>query len=271
MRGDGTTGKQLDSTIQIVAPENVAFGYRLAGPFVRAFAFSLDALIIGAEILAFWLGSATLCRYVADAGVDEDLARQISIAASLLNMLLVFWFWNAAFEAFWRGRTIGKAAFRLRVLTTEGRPIGRGQAILRNVLRTADLALGPFVAPILAGNDRMARLGDLAAGTLVVVEDRDRRRGRKQKEKIAFQDPEILKIAAAIPTDFEISDSLRKALALYASRRTQISPSRRLEIAAPLCATLVEKSNFPFRVNPDLFLCALYRRSLGDRSESAPF
>lgn len=270
MRNDETTKKPLDSTIEIVAPENVAFGYRLAGPFVRAFAFSVDALIVGAEIVIFGIGSSVLFGNLKNAGFDEELLGQLLTAAFLLNLLVVFWFWNAAFEAFWRGRTLGKAAFRLRVLTTEGRPIGRGQALLRNVLRTADLALGPFVAPILAGNDRMARLGDLAAGTLVVVEERDRRRGRKQKEKIAFQDPEILKIAAAIPADFEISDSLRKALALYASRRTQISPSRRLEIAAPLCAALVEKSNFPFRVNPDLFLCALYRRSLGDRSESAP-
>ncbi|MCF0233433.1 MAG: RDD family protein [Thermoguttaceae bacterium] len=175
----------------------------------------------------------------------------------LLNWLFAFWFWNAAFEAFWNGRTLGKALFHLRVLTVEGRPIGRGQALLRNIIRSADLALGPFVAFILMTNDRMARLGDLAAGTLVVAEDSQ----VEKRDALVFRDPDILAVASKIPQDFEVSDSLRKALALYVARRARLSPARRLEIAAPLCAALIEKIGLGDRVNPDVFMCALYQHS----------
>ena len=179
-------------------------------------------------------------------------------ATFLLNFCAVFWFWNAAFEAFWRGRTIGKAAFGLRVLTTEGRPIGRGQALLRNVLRAADLALGPFLAIPLCANDRMARFGDLAAGTVVVVEKRS---SKKTAALLTENRAALEQIAAEIPSDFDVSDSLRKALALYVERRTEISPGRRAAIAAPLAAALTQKSGFPRPVDPDFFLRALFWRT----------
>ncbi len=250
--------KGLDATVEIVAPENVAFEYRLAGPFVRASAFAIDSAIIGAEIVAAG-GAALYCRSFFG---ENEVADEFLTAAFFLNFGAVFWFGNAAFEAFWRGRTPGKAAFGLRVLTTEGRPIGRGQALLRNVLRAADLALGPFLAIVFCANDRMARFGDLAAGTVVVSERRTtRKRG-------AFDDADraaIARVAAEIPSDFEVSDSLRKALALYVERRAEISPGRRAALAAPLAVALARKTNFPRRVDPDVFLRAFYRRAFDEK------
>lgn len=251
--------KKLDATIEIVAPENVAFERRPAGPFVRASAFAVDAAVIGVEIGAVLFATTGAVQIFG--GRDVKMAREFATAAFLLNFGAVFWFWNAAFEAFWRGRTLGKAAFGLRVLTTEGRPIGRGQALLRNVLRAADLALGPFLAIVLCANDRMARFGDLAAGTIVVSER------RPSKKRVAFDDGDwatIARIAAEIPGDFEISDSLRKALALYVERRTEISPGRRAALVAPLAAALARKIGFSRRIEPDVFLRALYRQALDD-------
>ena len=241
MRNDSNRrNKGLDATVEIVAPENVAFEYRLAGPFIRASAFAVDSAIVGAEIVAVLFAAA----YCASRFGGNDVAEEFAQAAFLLNFCAVFWFWNAAFEAFWRGRTLGKAAFGLRVLTTEGRPIGRGQALLRNVLRAADLALGPFLAILFCANDRMARFGDLAAGTVVVVE-------KRSPKKTAALSPEnraaLERIAAEIPSDFDVSDSLRKALALYVERRTEISPGRRAAIAAPLAAALAQKGELSAR------------------------
>ncbi len=259
MRNDSNRkNKGLDSTVEIVAPENVAFEYRLAGPFIRASAFAVDAAIIGAEIVAV-LFAAAYCASVFGTG---ELAEELLQSAFLLNFIAVFWFWNAAFEAFWRGRTLGKAAFGLRVLTTEGRPIGRGQALLRNVLRAADLALGPFLAILFCSNDRMARFGDLAAGTVVVVE----KRSPKKTAALASEHRAALeRIAVEIPSDFDVSDSLRRALALYVERRTEISPGRRAAIAAPLAAALARKANFSRPVDPDFFLRALFWRMFDER------
>ncbi|MBQ8286587.1 MAG: RDD family protein [Thermoguttaceae bacterium] len=249
--------KGLDATVEIVAPENVAFEYRLAGPFIRASAFALDSAIIVAEIVAFGFAAAYFVG-VFDVG---DVVEEFAFAAFLLNFIAVFWFWNAAFEAFWRGRTLGKAAFGLRVLTTEGRPIGRGQALLRNVLRAADLALGPFLAILFCANDRMARFGDLAAGTVVVVE-------KRSPKKAAFflpQERQTLEwIAAEIPSDFEFSDSLCKALALYVERRREISPARRAALAAPFAVALAQKANFSRPVDPDFLLRAFFLRAFGE-------
>ena len=255
MRNDlNRKNKGLDATVEIVAPENVAFEYRLAGPFVRASAFAVDAAIIGAEIVAVLFATA----YFSTVFGSGDLAEELAQAAFLLNFCAVFWFWNAAFEAFWRGRTLGKAAFGLRVLTTEGRPIGRGQALLRNVLRAADLALGPFLAILFCANDRMARFGDLAAGTVVVVEKRS---PKKTTALAPEQRAALERIAAEIPSDFDLSDSLRRALALYVERRTEISPGRRAAIAAPLASALAQKANFARPVDPDFFLRALFWRT----------
>lgn len=261
MRNDSNRkNKGLDSTVEIVAPENVAFEYRLAGPFIRASAFAVDAAVIGAEIVAV-LFAASYCASVFGTG---GLAEELLQSAFLLNFIAVFWFWNAAFEAFWRGRTLGKAAFGLRVLTTEGRPIGRGQALLRNVLRAADLALGPFLAVLFCANERMARFGDLAAGTIVVVE----RRSPKKTAAIAPENRAALeRIAAEIPSDFDVSDSLRRALALYVERRTEIAPSRRAAIAAPLAVALAQKANFSRPVDPDFFLRALFLRTFDERKD----
>lgn len=256
MRNDSNRRKKgLDATVEIVAPENVAFEYRLAGPFVRASAFAVDAAIIGAEILASFFVAAYFATVFGTGGFVEEALQ----AAFLLNFCAVFWFWNAVFEAFGRGRTLGKAAFGLRVLTTEGRPIGRGQALLRNVLRAADLALGPFLAFLFCANDRMARFGDLAAGTIVVVEKRSSKKTAAlstAEERAALE-----RIAAEIPSDFDVSDSLRKALALYVERRTEISPSRRAALAAPLAVALAQKAGFSRPVDPDFFLRALFWRT----------
>jgi uncharacterized RDD family membrane protein YckC len=259
MRNDWNRRKKgLDATVEIVAPENVAFEYRLAGPFVRATAFAIDSMVIAAEIIAFSFGGL---QCVALLGFT-DVLEEFLFAALLLNFVAVFWFWNAAFEAFWRGRTIGKAALGLRVLTTEGRPIGRGQAVLRNVLRAADLALGPFLAILFCANDRMARFGDLAAGTIVVVESRS---PKKTSALLTENRVALERIAAEISSDFDVSDSLRKALALYVERRTEISPGRRASIAAPLAAALAQKANFSRAVDPDFFLRALFWRAFEEK------
>lgn len=190
---------------------------------------------------------------------SEKWAEALFATFFFFNLVFVCWFWNALFEAYWNGRTLGKAIMGLRTLTVDGGPIGLGSALLRNVLRYADLFLGPFGVLVMGTNDRMARLGDLAAGTMVVV---DRKKFR-DKTTLAFKEPIVLNIEAKIPEDFEISPALHKTLALYVSRRLEISPFRRYEIAAPLANILSKKAGISYRIEPDAFLCALYQRSLG--------
>ena len=76
------------------------------------------------------------------------------------------------FEAFWNGQTPGKRLVGLRVLSVTGRPVHVGEAILRNLLRVVDSLPGVYAVGIVSvlASSRSQRLGDLAAGTVVVHE-----------------------------------------------------------------------------------------------------
>lgn len=255
-----TTGVEtpVDTVYDVVAPENVVFQYHIAGPFARAWAYALDLIVIVLYLVASFFAVFYILDFLADRTlVFASLGETLFYIFIFFNLMFAFWFWNAFFEAFWGGRTIGKAIMGLRTLTVAGRPIGRSQALLRNVLRYADLALGPFCVLIMGMNDRMARLGDLAAGTIVAIE-----RKKRRKTSSFLDQPLVRNVESRISRDYEISSSLHKTLALYVSRREEISEARRIEIVKSLADVLAKESSFPYSVNPDAFLCALYRRSL---------
>ncbi|MBP5622260.1 MAG: RDD family protein, partial [Thermoguttaceae bacterium] len=221
----------VDTTCDVVAPENVAFQYRLAGPFARAWAYALDLVVIAIYLTVslFAVGYFVNNILVDKTLISDSFGETLFFIFAFFNLMFAFWFWNAFFEAFWGGRTIGKAIMGLRALTVAGRPIGRSQALLRNILRYADLALGPFCVLIMGMNDRMARLGDLAAGTIVTIE-----RKKKKKTSSFLDQPLVRNVESRIPKDCEISSSLHKTLALYVSRREEISYARRIDIIKPL-------------------------------------
>jgi hypothetical protein len=163
---------------------------------------------------------------------------------------------------------------RLRVLSVDGQPINAAQAILRNVLRDVDALpiVGlPFTMPLYmlglaatALNDRFQRLGDLAAGTIVVVEHRS-----SLGELAPAGDAEVLRFAAQLPVGYVIRRSMAHALSVYVSRRTLFSPARRREIARLLAEPLGERFGLPPTTDPDLLLRALYERAfIADRRAS---
>jgi len=113
---------------------------------IRSVAYTLLAVAF-----ALWLGDAAL-------------------GPTLLASFLIEWFYPVAFEVLRRGQTPGKAAVGVRVVHRDGTPVRWPASLIRNLLLAADflpMAFGFGIASVLA--DRHARrLGDLAAGTLVV-------------------------------------------------------------------------------------------------------
>ena len=86
---------------------------------------------------------------------------------------LIVWGYYPVFEFFLHGRTPGKATQRLRVVRTDGQPAGGAAILVRNLIRILDVFLFPFLAVIsMIVTARAQRLGDLAAGTMVVREAR---------------------------------------------------------------------------------------------------
>jgi uncharacterized RDD family membrane protein YckC len=190
----------------------------------------------------------------------------------LVAWFLLDWFYGGLFETFWNGQTPGKRVMGLRVLTVDGQPINALQAVLRNILRAVDgLPAMPFPVYLVglvacAMNDRFQRLGDLACGTIVVIETKHRLHGLIRVDQTA-----VLDLAAQLPPQIHVSRSMAKALASYVARRTIFAPGRRLEIASVLGEPLVAQYGLPASTNYDLLLCALYYRTfVGYRVADAP-
>ena len=153
--------------LSIETPEQIALEFPLAGVGSRFLALAIDTLLqvtIGLAVLAAVSGAWTLLR--PRSGGPWFLA-VIVIAAFLL-----FYGYFAGFEAFWHGQTPGKRLIGLRVLSVTGRPARIDEAILRNLLRVIDQLPGVYAIGIVTMlvSSRNQRLGDLAAGTVVVHE-----------------------------------------------------------------------------------------------------
>src|SRR5437899_2327132 len=150
-----------DTDLVVATPERVSFGYQVAGLGTRAIAQILDLLILGGVLLGLTFAAIA----IGQAGFDV-VAYLLAILGGFVVVFGYFW----ASEAFWSGQTIGKKVFRLRAVGDRGEPMTFVQAGIRNVVRIVDFlpyAYGVGLV-VLFVNGRGKRLGDLAAGTIVV-------------------------------------------------------------------------------------------------------
>jgi len=153
--------------LSIETPELVAIQMPIAGIGSRFIALLVDYLIwipgilIVGRLFAFFLPSLK---------AFNSLSEQWAFAIYLFLIFLFNWGYFTLFEAFWNGRTPGKRVARIRVIQRSGRPIGLFESMARNFIRYVDqipffYAVGAIA--IFVTRDHQ-RLGDLAAGTLVV-------------------------------------------------------------------------------------------------------
>ncbi|HVX61441.1 MAG TPA: RDD family protein [Pirellulales bacterium] len=257
--------QQLDTRIEIVTPENIAFQYQVAGPFRRLPAYLIDLLLRIVVIVLAGIGLMIAFGTIGMGGVGAGMA---AVAWFVFD-----WFYGGLFEAYWNGQTPGKRLMRIRVVSDEGQPINGAQAVLRNFLRSVDampplLIFPTYLLGLLstAMNDRFQRLGDLAAGTMVIVEEPQRHYGVAR-----VNEPEAIRLAAELPAKIAISRSLARALSSYVQRRQAFPWRRRAEIAMHVAEPLRVKYGLPAGTSHDLLLCALYYRAfIADRVDEAP-
>ena len=249
----GRQTKPLDATLHVVTPENIAFEYRLAGPFRRLPALLVDYFIRGLAMIAVFIVLLLTVGFVS-----------FGLAIMVISLLwfVIEWFYGALFETFLNGQTPGKHLVGLRVLSDNGEPIDGMQAVLRNLLRVADL-FGGVGLVAMAMNSKYKRLGDLVAGTIVVVEERQWLTGVAK-----LDDPRAIQLAAYLPPNFVVSRTMAKTLATYVERRRYFTPPRRREVARHLAQPLLERFGLPADTSYDLLLCALYYRTfIADRGQ----
>lgn len=170
-----------DDQLNIDTPENVTFGYRVAGIGSRFLAALVDSTLIGVLILSiyflFWLLLYVLSQLpfpetpsgeITNTNADQIL---LWLAAALgLVAFALFWSYYMLFELLWNGQTPGKRWLGLRVIRTDGAPITLAEAVIRNLVRLVDFMPAYYGVGVVTMfiNRQARRLGDLAAGTMVV-------------------------------------------------------------------------------------------------------
>ncbi|MFK7736774.1 MAG: RDD family protein [Pirellulaceae bacterium] len=263
-----TMDAKIDCRVRVVTPENIAFEYALAGPFQRLPAFALDLLVRVAFFIAVAIFLGIVGSFLPFGGG--------TIATVVIFLLFFFlsWFYGIFFETRFNGRTLGKMVFKLRVISTDGRPINAPQAALRNMLRLADMCImlplqifsveapAAFVIPTFSFGliamvltRRFQRVGDVVAKTMVISE-----RTQSRPWRLKPNDVRAFGLAEMIPANFAASPSLTKTIGLYMENRKRLSPGRLDELASHITKPLIEKFGFLPDTGPDLLMTALYTR-----------
>lgn len=196
----------LDTVRRAETPEGIALTLRPAGLVARCQAWMIDFLIrVGLFIVA---------------SIVAGLAGGLGAAFGMIAFFLLEWGYPVAFELARGGATPGKRALGLKVVMDSGLPVTPGASLVRNLLRAADFL--PFLymtgsAMLLARPDGK-RLGDLAAGTLVVYAEPARLHAA-----IPAADPQ--RPAQAL------SPAQQTAVVEWAGRIPRLTPARAEELA----------------------------------------
>jgi uncharacterized RDD family membrane protein YckC len=171
---DSGTAETPDQ-LTIETPEQVAIRFPLAGVGSRFLALLADSLIqvvgYGVLIVVFVVVAANLPKSTGPAPVGGSAVKW-AMASVFIFYFLLYWGYFTLFEAFWNGQTPGKKMCKLRVIRDSGRQITLFESMTRNFLRIIDGLPGFYAAGVITMwcNRQNKRLGDLAAGTLVVHE-----------------------------------------------------------------------------------------------------
>lgn len=206
----------LDTRHSIETPEGAMLPLTPAGFMVRSLAQIIDILIrFGITLVMFLLLS---------------LLGKMGSGIALILAFLLEWFYPVFFEVSRQGRTPGKKWLGIRVVNDDGTPITFGPSLLRNLLRVVDFLPMLYLTGIIASlcNRQFKRLGDLAAGSMVVY------------DAPPVQQPDF-EVRGQLPVPADFSTDEQRALLAFAERSKYLSAERQSELASLLLPVLASK------------------------------
>lgn len=232
----------LDTLRAVETPEGITLSLRLAGPIPRVLAWLIDSLIKYAILLVGLL--------------IFGLLGQTGFGFWFIALFLLEWFYPVLFEVYRNGATPGKKAFSLQVIRDNGTLVDFSTSLVRNLLRAADFlpVLYGFGLVSMLLNRDFKRLGDLAAGTVVIYRDQ------------TVGDPHLLAGPLRQPL-FPLSLEEQRLIIEFAERYAALHPERQAELAHWL--TLLNGNTSTAAVQ-DLLANARWLLQ-GNRDETAAF
>lgn len=208
----------IDTTKEIEIPEGITLSLSVAGYVSRALAFIIDFIIRAVIIFLFsmlfvWLGN-------------------MGTGLFYLILFLVEWFYPVLFEMFYFGQTPGKKMLGILVVNDDGTPVNWSSSLVRNLLRFADFLPFFYGFGILSVlfSENFKRLGDFAAGTLVI---------HKQELKTHTSNFKLKGLAPKVGLNLDE----QSAIIAFSERSTSLSEARKNELAGYLAPWLNQDKN----------------------------
>jgi uncharacterized RDD family membrane protein YckC len=232
----------LERNVSVRTPESVAFYYELAGLGSRFLAVALDTVIqsviaLAILLLALWAspGSQILGGML---GLSTASIEAVQVAIAIFLIFLVYLGYFVAFETLWNGQTPGKRVIGIRVVRDGGYPIAFMDAVIRNLVRVIEstfVYVPSIISALLSSENK--RLGDLAAGTIVV---RDRAFEVPDASRWMEGDDAVAN-ASGLPGVDRLSDEEFSLAQRYVSRSHLLEPYAAHATAQRIAAALRPK------------------------------
>lgn len=215
--GEQAVGRVLS----IETPEAVLVSFRVASFGSRGLAAVIDVAALGAillgELIVLGLGSLLIARITS---ASLNLFGPWAIAALVIILFVTYWGYYIFGEVVRNGRTLGKRFMHIRVVREDGSRVGVLDSVIRNIVRAIDLMPGTYavgiISMMLSGTSQ--RLGDMAAGTVVIADEPP----------------------ARLPVAGGKAEELADLVSEYLERRAGLSPDGRWQVAVQTLAAYGE-------------------------------
>ena len=247
----------MNEQLSVETPEQIDINYQKAGIGSRFYAALLDTLLL---VLIMSIGAYV--NYTSITKLGDVLGNWLGAVGSIV-IFAIFWGYYMVFEITTNGQSPGKLALGLRVIKEGGYPISFADSAIRNLVRVVDFlpfcyGAGLFVMLI---NKNWQRLGDLAAGTLVVKTPRKSRELTGVNSKVSTPSVNISR-EESLYTDWIkpelVTESELEMIREYLLRRSILSAMRRLELARTIGSPIAEKMGNGGAINYNKFLEEVY-------------
>lgn len=229
----------MDDDYTLLTPENVDLRFDVAGLGSRFAAALIDYTVLGIGYIVLILGAGFVLSFN-KLGTDGSPMVVTTVALTILVTFFGWWGYFILTEMLWNGQSIGKRRLGLRVVRSDGQPINLTASLVRNLLRVVDL-IGLIGVLVMIVDRRTRRLGDLAAGTLVI---RESQAGIQTKLVAAFHPVEIPSVLQDAIDSFPNADRLSMdhytLLRDFFARRSGLTSEGASRLAVDLATQLAE-------------------------------
>lgn len=242
----------MNEQLSVETPEQIDINFQKAGIGSRFYAALIDTLLL---VLISLVGYYVNRRFISELG--DVLGKWLGAMGGIVVFAL-FWGYYMVLEATTNGQSVGKRVLGLRVIKEGGYPISFADSAIRNLVRIADFL--PFFYSVglcvMLINKNWQRLGDLAAGTLVVKTAGTDLVLPDARPQVDIASQKFIYAAWMQPA--LVTEAEMEIIREYLVRRVKLSGIRRSELARTIAGPIVEKMGGRGSISYDKFLEEVY-------------